>query len=74
MEVSGRLFVTGKRKLSEGIHAKDDEPGLLAGPEAQRRPSLGEALADLRRLCAEEGYTLEIPPRLNRDSEFDPSR
>jgi hypothetical protein len=70
--MSGRLFVPGELKLSERMHAKEDEPGLLAGPETQRRPSLGEALADLRRLCAEEGYTLDIPPRLNRDSEFDP--
>jgi hypothetical protein len=66
--------VTVKRKLSEEIRAKDDEPGLLALPERQRRPSLGEAFSELRRLCAEECYTLDIPPRLNRDSEFDPFR
>ena len=62
----------GKRKRSDEIRVKVNQPGISAVPEGQWRPSLGDSFAELRRLCAEEGYTLEIPPRLNRDSEFNP--
>lgn len=34
------------------------------------RPSLADALAELRRICAEEKYTLEIPERTNRRNAF----
>ncbi|HSG40225.1 MAG TPA: hypothetical protein VLE27_11350 [Thermoanaerobaculia bacterium] len=34
------------------------------------RPSLGEAFSDLRRICAEEGYELAIPPRQDRPNPF----
>jgi hypothetical protein len=49
-----RKVADTKQKLSE-VSAADKEPS--------QRPSLGEAFAELRRLCAEEGYTLEIPSR-----------
>ncbi len=64
--------MTEERKMSDGVCAKVDQPGLLAVREGRRYSSLGEAFADLRRLCVEEGYTLDIPTRSNRDSEFDP--
>lgn len=31
---------------------------------------LAQALAELRRICAEENYTLEIPPRQDRSNSF----
>jgi hypothetical protein len=34
------------------------------------RPSLGEAFAELRQICAEENYTLEVPERSNRRNAF----
>jgi hypothetical protein len=43
---------------------------FLTWREGQRRPSLGEVFSELRRLCAEEDYTLEIPARLDRPNPF----
>jgi hypothetical protein len=34
-------------------------------------PSLTDALTQLRHFCAEENYTLEIPPRQDRPNPFD---
>jgi hypothetical protein len=39
---------------------------FLAWREREHRPSLGEAFSDLRRICAEEGYTIEPPSRRDR--------
>jgi hypothetical protein len=50
-----RKVADEKQKPSEVIRA--------AKKESPQRPSLGEAFAELRRLCSEEGYTLEIPSR-----------
>jgi hypothetical protein len=50
-----RKVADEKQKLSEVIRAAEEE--------SPQRPSLGEAFAELRRLCSEEGYTLEIPSR-----------
>lgn len=33
-------------------------------------PSLGHAFTELRRICDEEEYTLEVPPRLKRPNPF----
>ena len=33
-------------------------------------PSLGHAFAELRRICDEEGYAFEVPPRLERVNPF----
>lgn len=32
--------------------------------------NLAQALEELRRICAEENYTLEIPPRQDRSNSF----
>jgi hypothetical protein len=36
-------------------------------------PIVADAFAQLRRLCAEENYSLEIPPRQDRPNPFDES-
>jgi antitoxin (DNA-binding transcriptional repressor) of toxin-antitoxin stability system len=50
------------------------EPELLEEFLAWRRevdrPSLAEAFSELRRLCAEEDYTFEIPSREDRPNPF----
>ena len=38
--------------------------------EQQGKATLAGAFAELRRLCAEEGYTLTVPPRQDRDNAF----
>ena len=43
------------------------EPGVfrefLAWRQRERRRSIGEAFSELRKLCAEERYTLTVPTR-----------
>jgi antitoxin (DNA-binding transcriptional repressor) of toxin-antitoxin stability system len=43
---------------------------FLAWQERVGRPSIGEAFSELRKLCAEEQYTLEIPSRRDRANPF----
>ena len=50
-----RKVANEKQKLSGVIRAAEEE--------SPQRPSLGEAFSELRKLCSEEGYTLEIPSR-----------
>ena len=43
----------------------------FAEPSAkEKRPTLGESFAELRKLVEEEGYRLEIPRRKNRMNIF----
>lgn len=42
------------------------EPGVFAeflAWQRERRTSIDEVFSELRKLCAEEGYTLDIPSR-----------
>jgi hypothetical protein len=41
-------------------------PEQLEQLEAAERPTLAARLAEAQRICSEEGYTLEIPPRTTR--------
>jgi hypothetical protein len=41
---------------------------FLAWQQQQSKPSLADAFSQLRQLCAEENYTLEIPPREDRSN------
>jgi hypothetical protein len=43
---------------------------FLAWREREQRPSIGEAFSELRKMCAEEGYTVEISSRRNRSNPF----
>ncbi|HEY0993887.1 MAG TPA: hypothetical protein VGD80_42820 [Kofleriaceae bacterium] len=45
-------------------------PELAEQVERLARPSLAMKLAELQRLCAEEGYELSTPPRLDRANPF----
>ena len=38
--------------------------------QAQQQPSLADAFAELRQLCVEENYTLEVPSRCDRPNPF----
>jgi len=53
-----------KQKFSDLVKAAEDEP--------QAR-TLGEAFDELRRICGEEDYSLEIPPRQERPNPFQES-
>lgn len=43
---------------------------FLAWRSERERPSLGEAFAELRRICEEEEYTFENLPRQERPNPF----
>lgn len=43
---------------------------FLAWRERAGRTSIGEAFSELRKLCAEERYTLEVPSRRDRANPF----
>lgn len=43
---------------------------FLAWREQEHRPSIGEAFAELRGICAEEGYTIEASSRHDRTNPF----
>ncbi|MEQ8959918.1 MAG: prevent-host-death protein [Coleofasciculus sp. C2-GNP5-27] len=43
---------------------------FLAWQQQHRQPSLADAFAQLRQLCAAENYTLEVPPRTDRLNPF----
>lgn len=43
----------------------------LAAHETQTDfDNLAQALAELRQICAEENYTIEVPPRQDRSNPF----
>jgi hypothetical protein len=64
----------------QAVYRRDKLVASVIGPNlflemeraqaAQKRPRLAEALAELRRLCAEESYELPRPPRRNRSNPF----
>lgn len=43
---------------------------FLAWQQRQHQPTLGDAFTQLRQLCAEENYTIEIPDREDRINPF----
>ena len=43
---------------------------FLVWQQEGRRRTLGDSFAELRRICAEENYTQEIPPREDRPNVF----
>jgi uncharacterized protein YcgL (UPF0745 family) len=62
----------GKPQL---IHNRDRLVGAVIGPEdtaaflawkAQQAALLSDAIDEVRRICTEEGYFLELPPRADR--------
>jgi hypothetical protein len=58
------------------VYRRDKLVAVVISPEradeaaALRRPGLAAKLAELQRLCAEEGYELSAPPRRDRANPF----
>ena len=59
------------------IHNRDQLVGAVIGREdteeflqwrARRAKALGDAIDEAQRICAEEDYRLEVPPRTDRDN------
>lgn len=43
---------------------------FLPSRQERQKSSLADAFAELRQICAEENYTIEIPPRYDRPNAF----
>ena len=62
------------------IYNRDRLVAVVLGPESFRelsesrektaRKTLGESFAEMRKVMAEEGYKIEIPPRRSRKNDF----
>jgi len=46
------------------------EKKLVAHETRTDFDNLAQALAELRQICAEENYTIEVPPRQDRSNPF----
>ena len=62
------------------VYRRDELVAVVVSPEQAdqvenlRRPRLATKLAELQRLCAEEGYELTAPPRRDRANPFSSRR
>jgi hypothetical protein len=56
----------------QDIYRRDELVARVVPPDQAPppKPSMAAALAELQRLCAEENYTLEVPPRTTRPNPF----
>lgn len=63
-------WIYNRDKLVAAVVPAGTVQEFLAWQKETERPSLAEAFAELRRICDEEDYTLEIPPRQERPNPF----
>lgn len=68
--VAGPQLIYNQEKLVAAVVEIEIFQEFLAWQQQQRQTSLADAFAQLRQLCAEENYTLEIPDREDRFNPF----
>jgi len=68
--VSEPQLIYNHDKLVAAVVEAELFQDFLAWQQQQRKPSIADAFTRLRQLCAEENYTLEIPPREDRFNPF----
>ena len=66
----GPQWIYNRERLVAAVVEPDTLREFLAWREKEQKPSLAEVFAGLRRICAEEGYELEIPMRQDRPNPF----
>jgi hypothetical protein len=56
----------------QDIYRRNQLVARVVSPETAppAKPSLAAALAELQRICAEENYSLDVPPRRDRPNPF----
>ncbi|NEQ35002.1 MAG: prevent-host-death protein [Okeania sp. SIO3I5] len=59
-----------QEKLVAAIISPQTFQEFLAWQKQRQKPSLADTFAELRSLCTEEDYVLEIPTRQNRPNPF----
>ena len=63
-------WIYNRDKLVAAMVPADTLKEFLDWRHQREGRTLAEAFAELRRLCEEEDYTLEIPPREERSNPF----
>ena len=55
--------IYNRERLVAAVVAPNDFEEFLAWREKRRKGSLADSIRELSRICAEEGYVFELPPR-----------
>ena len=63
-------WIYNRDKLVAAVIPAASVEEFLTWRNERERPSLGEAFAELRRICEQEEYTFELPPRQERENPF----
>jgi prevent-host-death family protein len=63
-------MIYNRGRLVAAVVPAEELQEFLAWREGREHSSLGDAFAALRKICAEEGYTFEIPSRKDRPNPF----
>jgi antitoxin (DNA-binding transcriptional repressor) of toxin-antitoxin stability system len=63
-------WIYNRDKLVAAVVPPETLQEFLEWKTCRQRPTMAEALAKLRRICEEESYSLEVPPRRNRPNPF----
>jgi len=63
-------MIYNRGRLVAAVVPAEEVQEFLARREGREHSSIGDAFAALRKICAEEGYTFEIPSREDRPNPF----
>ncbi len=63
-------WISNRGHMVAAVLGAEEAREYLAWRQTHGRKSLAERFRDLRSLCEHESYTLEIPPRTNRENPF----
>lgn len=63
-------FIVRLRQKGTTLNTKKSSEQTASATQLEQKPSISETLENIRRICEEEDFTLEIPPRQNRPDQF----
>jgi len=66
-----QVVFNGKQPVATVIDAQTFQEFEHWQLKRQKKRSLAQTFEELRQLCREENYSLELPNRYNRDNAFD---
>ncbi|GAA6616019.1 type II toxin-antitoxin system Phd/YefM family antitoxin [Scytonema sp. NUACC26] len=63
-------LIYDRNQLVAAVVKADVFQEFLLWQQQRQKPSLADAFTELRGICAEENYHLEVPPRHDRSNPF----
>ena len=66
----GPQLIFNRARLVAAVIDRELYEEFVTWKATRQKKSLGEELAELRKICAEEGYRLEVPRRKDRPNPF----